>query len=363
MRERFRGKWFSTSHGEVAHVYTCTLFLALVDYPHIVPDSSRIARLLRLLEVLQSEDASNVDDLARECGVSRRTVFRDLNALRGAGVPIQFDEPTGSYTLASAAVLPTTNLTISEALALLVVCRRLGRRETGLPFQHPAYRAALKVVSGMPEAVREYVEDVENAIAIELDPLNPLPDSIETYERLVEAIRLGRRVQVVYGSLTRSEGEIETSIAPYRLVFRRRSWYVVGHSDRHDEVRTFNIGRIKEIEPTADAYEVPSDFSLKRHFGNAWGMIRRPEETYAVHVRFQPLVAHNVAEVRWHHTQQVHWNDDGSLDFRATVEGIDEIRWWILGYGEQAEVLAPTVLRDEIRRQAEAMLERYAEDG
>ena len=89
----------------------------------------------------------------------------------------------------------------------------------------------------------------------------------------------------------------------------------------------------------------------------------RGRKRHDVVVRFRPLVAHNVAEVRWHRTQRVTWNEDGSIDFRASVDGLTEIRWWILGYGDQAEVLAPQELRDELRRHAEAMHALYDGQG
>jgi len=62
-------------------------------------------------------------------------------------------------------------------------------------------------------------------------------------------------------------------------------------------------------------------------------------------IRFSKLVAQNVAEVNWHKTQRLALNDDGSLDFKVTVSGLNEISWWILGYGDQAEVLKPAKLR------------------
>lgn len=327
----------------------------------VVSDTTRIARLLEILDSLQSGVGPTLEQLIAECGVSRRTVFRDLRTLREAGLGITFDEESGRYALESPVGALGSGFSLQEALALLVVCRWLGHRGTGLPFQHPAYRAAIKVTRLVSDSVREYVEEVEDAISIELDPINPLPDSADVYERLVESIRLKRRVRIVYRSLTGDEGEFETTLAPYRLLFRRRSWYAIGHSTQHDAVRTFNIGRIAEVEWDAATYAIPPGFSIDEHFGNAWGMIRRPDETYDVHVRFQPLVADNVAEVRWHRTQRISWNDDGTLDFHATVEGLDEIRWWVLGYGEQAEVLKPRKLREEMRRQARAMLERYGE--
>jgi len=76
-------------------------------------------------------------------------------------------------------------------------------------------------------------------------------------------------------------------------------------------------------------------------------------------VRFSKLVAQNVAEVHWHKTQRVALRDDGSADFHVTVSGLNEISWWILGYGDQAEVIEPPELRQLIAERAKRMAEKY----
>ena len=86
---------------------------------------------------------------------------------------------------------------------------------------------------------------------------------------------------------------------------------------------------------------------------------RRPDRE--VVVRFSKLVAQNVAEVRWHKTQQLQFNDDGTLDFQVTVSGLKEISWWILGYGDQAEVLAPPKLRQLVAERTERAAAQYRE--
>jgi predicted DNA-binding transcriptional regulator YafY len=66
-----------------------------------------------------------------------------------------------------------------------------------------------------------------------------------------------------------------------------------------------------------------------------------------------------VAEIRWHRTQEVSWNDDGSITFTATVEGLTEIRWWLLGYGDQVIVESPPELRTQMAEIATRMLESH----
>jgi proteasome accessory factor B len=93
--------------------------------------------------------------------------------------------------------------------------------------------------------------------------------------------------------------------------------------------------------------------------GNAWHLIPEPGPDHEVVVRFDRVVAENVAEVTWHKTQEVHFNGDGSIDFHVTVSGLSEISWWILGYGDRAEVLGPARLRAMVAGHAARMVQRY----
>jgi len=69
---------------------------------------------------------------------------------------------------------------------------------------------------------------------------------------------------------------------------------------------------------------------------------------YHVKLRFLPEVAYDVAEVQWHSTQTVTFDRDGSAIVEFRVDGLNEITWWILSYGDKVEVLAPRVLRQKV---------------
>ena len=190
-----------------------------------------------------------------------------------------------------------------------------------------------------------------------LPPSNPLHGQKPLYDQLLEAIAQLRCVRIRYRSPI--EDEISTRLHPYRLLFNRRSWYVIGRSSLHRSTRTFNVGRIRDLELLDDRYQIPRGFSVARYLRNAWQMIPEPGPDQEVVVRFSPLVAQNVAEVAWHKTQRLRFNDDGTLDFCVTVSGLREISWWILGYGDQAEVLRPPELRRIVAAHAARMLEKY----
>lgn len=320
--------------------------------------ADRIHRLFQLVQLLQSGRSHNAGQLAELCGVSRRTIFRYLNTLQESGIHVHYDERQQGYHLPSQMYLPPTDFTLEESLAILTLCYELAGSESGVPFHEAARSASLKLASNLPQQLREQLNDVTQTLTIRLDSHNPIEGGRPVYEQFVQAISKRRCVRIEYQSLTEWE-DIGTVVMPYRVLFIRRSWYVIGRSTLHREVRTFNMARVLSAETLDRSYKIPPRFSLERYLGNAWHLIKEPGRSQQVVVRFQKMVAHNVAEVRWHKTQKVRWNEDGTMDFSVTVAGLNEISWWILGYGDQAEVLKPAKLRKLLADRIRGMTQTY----
>jgi len=272
-------------------------------------------------------------------------------------VPLLFDDEQQAYRIPGTYFLPPTNFTAEEALAVMVLCYELGA-DNRLPFYEAAQSAALKLESSMPGQVRERLREATAAVNFKTQPGNRLHGRLPIYQQLLGCIAARRAVRISYDSF--SDGQpIRLKLSPYRLLFSRHSWYVIGRSSLHREVRTFNVGRIQQLELLDETFLVPRGFSIERYLGNAWHLIPEPGPDQDVVVRFSPLVARNVAEVVWHKTQQLCHREDGSLDFHVRVSGIREISWWIMGYGDQAEVLRPPALRQLIAERAAKLVERY----
>ncbi len=284
-------------------------------------------------------------------------MFRDLETLREAGVPLRFDVEKQRYAIPGTYYLPPTNFTPEEALSLIVLCHEMGDRSR-LPFFEPVRSACVKLESALPSSLRERVRRVAGSIQIEPAPHSQLEAKAPVYQQLLDAIGRRQCVRIGYGSLTEWE-TICTRLDVYCLLFSRRSWYAIGRSSLHRSVRTFNVGRIEKCEVLDDHYQIPANFSVDRYLRNAWHMIPEPGPDQEVLIRFCPMVAQNVAEIRWHKTQRTTVLPDGSLDFAVTVSGLKEISWWILGYGDQAEVIRPEPLRQIIGRHAANLHQRY----
>ena len=321
---------------------------------------SRIYRLLRLVTLLQSHRAWSVDDLARELEVSRRTVFRDLNMLELAHIPYYYDPETGGYRISRHFFLPPVSLTLSESLAVLMMTGRL-RSSTRLPLAGQAARAAMKVESALPAGIREHVGSVLDRLHVDIGPVSRHEGLDDMFDELTRAVAARCVCEIVYISFYERQ-QMRLTVHPLRLVFVGRAWYMRAWSEHHQEARTFKLVRIKKLTVTDQTFpDTPVDRSPEADggvFGQAWSMI--PEgRIYDIHLHFDAKVAGNVAEVQWHATQEVQWNDDGSIEFRARVDGIGEITWWILGYGDFVEVVSPPELRRRVGEKARNMAQRH----
>jgi len=265
----------------------------------------------------------------------------------------------GRYHIPGTYFLAPTNIAPSEALALMVLCHELGNAE-GVPYQESARRAAVKLENTLPNRLREQLRAVAGSVRIKLGAGRPASGSDEIYQELINALADRQCVRIAYASVSDAE-PVYTKLKPYHLFFCRHSWYVIGRSAFHRATRTFHLGRIVSIETLDESYEIPRGFSIERHLRNAWNLIPEQGPDQKVHIRFSKMVARNVGGVIWHKTQKTTFREDGALDFRVTVSGLMEISWWILGYGDQAEVIEPPELREIIANRAQQTAAIYDE--
>jgi len=315
--------------------------------------SSRISRVVQILTTLQSAKGYCAGDLAKIFGTSRRTIFRDLKELQAVGVPYRYDAKTGSYTIDPEFFLPPIDLNLQEALSLLLLVRK-ARGQIQLPFKNSALLAALKIENNLPVKIKQYCNTALRNISTKVGPQAPMNLLDKTFAQLQKAIARKRKVNIFYHSLFEGKA-IGLELSPYHLLYNQRAWYVLGRSSLHKSIRTFKLNRIRELGILDKCFLDGEDFDLADYLGRAWSMI--PEgRIYNIKLRFLPKVAENVTEVQWHSTQKVQRNSDGSATIEFRVDGLGEITWWVLGYGDQVQVLAPKALRQRVLQAAKNMI-------
>ena len=323
---------------------------------------SHVERILNLLSLLQSGWFTQEELFRHFPNISKRTFYRDLEDIRtvfGRNVRTNAQKKI-HFDTSNTFDLQTLDLSYLEVLSLYLICQLGLSQPNRIPYLSPLE----SVIQKIRLLSRDLIEPVSRLAELQTGlEIGPTVDG--TGERwlgkFVEAQEKKVEVFVEYDSIF-DDRIIQTTLAPFHLHFNRRAWYVTGRSGYHHAIRTFNIERFLSVELVPERqFFIPIGWNYEQYRGNAWNMIRESEDS-DIRLRFSSRVARNVSEIRWHKTQQVISNPDGTIDMYLTVSGFREIVWWILGYGPEVEVLSPPPLRDLVRTYAEKTLAIYQED-
>jgi len=322
--------------------------------------ASTIPRLLQLISMLRSSARWSAPAIGEALGVSERTVYRDIDRLQSCGFAVELDRATGGYRLASECFLPPLDLTAEETVALTLLAQRAGAAEPE-PLGKPAAKAFTKLKAALPRAIREDADEVAPRVRFHGAATEP-GSADDVWATVADSIAGRRSLECTYepaGGTGDGAHETPFRFDPYALYFGQRAWYAIGFHHGRGDLRSLKLVRFSGITRSDERYTIPEDFSLEAYFGRAWRMIRG-DERHAVRLRFDPVVAENVADTRWHSTQDVEWHGDGSITVTFEVDGLGEITWWILGYGPHCVVEAPEALRARVAELVEQTARRYS---
>ncbi len=314
----------------------------------------RIHRLIKLITLLQDHQGISAEKIAQDLGISRRTLFRDLHLLDEGGITHQYDRKSG-YTISPGFFLPPVNLKISEALGLMILAEH-AKAQPKQPLTLPAIEAVQKLIATMPDGIRTVCRDMIDNVSVKTRGIEKVDRDDEYYPIIQQAIDDHHVIRITYDSIYDREF-ITTLVHPFHLLCGQRAWYMIARSLKHSETRMFKLARIREIKTTQNNFILDSPFDINKYLGKAWFMIREGT-IYDIDLHFTQKVARNVTEVKWHSTQQHTMQPDGSCIVTFQVDGLNEISWWLLGYGDQVVVRKPEALREILIKTYESALKR-----
>ncbi|MGF7036032.1 putative DNA-binding transcriptional regulator YafY [Paenibacillus mucilaginosus] len=313
---------------------------------------NRTDRLMAMLLELQKRRRVRAEDLAELFETSVRTVYRDMQALSEAGVPV-VAVPGLGYSLMEGYFLPPLSFRAEEAATLLLgsdaVLRLLGEvyREAG-----QAARAKLEAV--LPAEVREEVEAVRGRLRFRW-----LPQTEEKLDQLNLAVREERAVRFRYTGRARLQegrsgpGELR-EVEPYGLVHSQGCWYLIGHCLLRGELRQFRLERMEELQMTGRTFARPADFDLQRYTPSG----DRPVQV-VVRLSGEAAARYKESPSFFYVTHVLEETDTGTLLLTLQVRYELEILPWLLGWGVGAVVLEPPSLGRRVAEEARRMFSLY----
>jgi len=319
----------------------------------------QLGRQWRIMQkLLSSRRGRSVAELSRDLDCHPRTVYRDLEALQLAGFPI-FTEREGGRSLWS--VLDTLKhqipipFSLPELMALCFGSDIL-KVFKGTFFYDSLETLFQKIKTTLPAETLRYLDNVQQTLHVEHRPYQEYGKFKEIINCVNEAAVKRNRLEMVYFTMSRRQ-ESRRKVDPYRILFFNGTFYLIGYCHLRREVRIFALDRVKMLRQTAESFAVPGDFKLEDFLKLSFGVFRGAAQK--VRVLFSPEIAGYIREKIWHAGQQLYPQKDGSLILEAVVAGTQEIKQWVLSWGAGARVLEPESLREEIRKEARAVLENY----
>ncbi|MGD9054859.1 MAG: transcriptional regulator [Desulfobacterales bacterium] len=321
----------------------------------------QLARQWRILQsLIASRRGKTAADLAQELEYHWRTVYRDLEALQLAGFPIFTDRVDGKNLwsiLDSARQNVPIPLDLTEVMALYF-SRGLMRILKDTVFYESLESFFQKIKATLPAETIQYLEKIEQSLGVGAKPYKRYDQLRDVIDRISQALVDRQMVEIDYYTMSRKK-RTRRKVAPYKIWLFDGAFYLVGNCGLREDIRIFALDRIKSLRLTDETFEIPEDFKVEDFMQISFGVFHGKPQN--VKIRFAPEVAGYIREKTWHATQKIKSQNDGSVIFEARVAGTDEIKYWLMSWGSNAEVLSPATLRNEMISEARKMLRCYQE--
>lgn len=298
----------------------------------------KIDRLIGIIIILLRGDQVTAPELAERFEVSRRTINRDIEDICRAGIPLVTTQGYGG------------GISISEGYKLdhaLLTQEELRTLFSGLK--------GLDSVSERPcsplLAEKLFAREAEAAGAIVIDLASHHQKSlIPKISAIQEAIQNRRHISFWYYY---EKGESHRTIEPCKLIFKWSAWYVWGYCLERQDFRLFKLNRLWSLETSADTFapREPPDLDLEQYFSAS-----------GIHLKSLIHKCQKYRLVEEYGPDCFQPGPEDTMLFEQDFVSYSNMLEWVLSFGGQAEVLEPRRLREDLRRHAERMLEKYKED-
>lgn len=315
----------------------------------VMTEASPLVRQWILLRTLCARHyGATVKELSTEMDVSEKTIRRDLETFQTAGFPLaEIIEAFGrkKWHIDPAKYQPGMCFAYDEAIALYLG-RRFLEPLAGTVFWEAAQRAFKKIRASFGKNALKYVDQFATMFHQTMVGISDYSKKAELIDDLMVGIEDHRAVFLTYQSLRATE-PVTYDVYPYGLAYHRGSLYLIGRAPQHDEIRHWKVDRIDNAELTEIHFNRPEDFNLEEHLKGSFG-IYHGDGDVQIKVRFSPEVARYVSESKWHESQKLKTEKDGSVIVEFHLDDTEEIKRWIMSFGKHAQVIEPRELRNEI---------------
>ena len=313
---------------------------------------SKAQYLIRLARLAASRRGGiSLDEICQEFGISHRTAQRMTDALETTFTNVEAadgDDRRRRWRVADP-MLDRLQPRQETAVEALEIASRAAQADGRLRYESALgdLRDGLLARLAPKDAARTEA-DAEAVLTAMGSVTRPGPRvnlTPKVLDAVIEALRGPFRLRLRYGEPDAPVRVIE----PHGLLLGHRSYLVARQPTRGDTILNFRMDRIHSAEPLNESFAFTPGFSLEDYAAQAFGVYQNPAQYGEVIWRFAPAAAARAAEFRFHPTQMLEPQDDGSLIVRFHAAGWLEMAWHLYQWGDKVEVIAPEGLRSLVK--------------
>ncbi|MEA5620594.1 WYL domain-containing transcriptional regulator [Cronbergia sp. UHCC 0137] len=320
--------------------------------------SRHLERLLAIDLLIRSKTRSTNKIIAATLEVSERTIRSDLAFLRDRfNAPLEFSRSKGHHYTDPEWRLPSISLSQGELFALTLGARML-QAYAGSAYISDLRSAIMRLSERLPEQTWIDLQQIADEKIIFTAGAESYLDP-QIWSQLVEACSNSRQVNIHYYTASRNANS-DRVVDPYLLhIYRGTNPYLIGFCHKRQDIRWFRVDRIRELQLLTSKFVRDPTFNSKEHLEKIFQSEVGSGSPISVAIWFDAPTAPYVRERRWHPTQEIEENSDGSITLQMQVTGLNDLKRWVLGYGKGAVVKEPPELVALVKGEVEGMSKHY----
>jgi predicted DNA-binding transcriptional regulator YafY len=305
----------------------------------------RLDRLLAITVLLLNRRKVTAKELAEYFEVSVRTIYRDIDAINMAGIPIiSYSGNTGGYGIMENFKLDRQFLTMDDLQKILSALKGLNKAFA----DNKIGTAIEKITSLVPRDKSEELQFSLDKMIIDVVPWGYGKQDNEKLKTIQHAVSESRLLRILYHS---GKGEIiERTIEPMSLIFKGVAWYLFAFCQVRNDFRLFKITRIQSIDILDEKF-VRKNKQIDDL--NNW------KERKTVTIKLQYAQTYHPLMSEYFEEEQCQTQPDGSIIAEMTIPEDEWITSFILGLGDRVKVLSPPHIQEKVITQAKGILEHY----
>jgi len=319
-----------------------------------------LGRMMRLHSLLQDNKFPNCSKLSEELEISVRTLKRDVAFMKiRLNLPIEYNESRHGYFY-SRPVKSFPNVHASEAdLFALLVAQKAISQYQGTELQKPLEGVFQKLAGQLDQRAAYTLGNLEEILSFR--PFAPGDSDLEVFKVLIKALRERWIVTFDYKKLGVRQRQ-PRQVHPYHLACIENRWYLIAFDVDRSALRTFVLTRLHNVKLTDQKFPRPTNFKPDEYLRGSFKVFKGKED-YQVVIQFDAWATDLLRERKWHSSQQIEVQPDGSSRLRLRLNNLEEVEGWILSWGNHAKVLQPPELVVRLQRIISDLVKSYGPES